>query len=93
VAGITWDEAFDTIAAKISGSKKKVRPRVGKDHCGKQQPRSLLNGRLMLQGLRMPGVQEAFFEAKSHWLADMRILPLVCLLWGIQVRTIAPGTF
>jgi anaerobic selenocysteine-containing dehydrogenase len=76
---ITWDEAFDTIAAKLLDVKKKYGPESVKVIAASSSHVGLLMGRLMAARFANVWGAGGAFEPKSHWLADMRI-PAASLL-------------
>jgi len=76
---ITWDEAFDTIAAKLLVVKEKYGPESVKVIAASSSHVGLLMGRLMAARFANVWGAGGNFEPKSHWLADMRI-PAASLL-------------
>ena len=76
---ITWDEAFDAIAAKLLEVKEKYGPESVKVIASSSSHVGLLMGRLMAARFANVWGAGGAFEPKSHWLADMRI-PAASLL-------------
>jgi len=76
---ITWDEAFDTIAAKLLEVKEKYGAESVKVIAASSSHVGLLMGRLMAARFANVWGAGGAFEPKSHWLADMRI-PAASLL-------------
>ncbi len=76
---ITWEEAFDTIAAKLLEVKEKYGPESVKVIAASSSHVGMLMGRLMAARFANVWGAGGVFEPKSHWLADMRI-PAASLL-------------
>jgi molybdopterin-containing oxidoreductase family molybdopterin binding subunit len=76
---ITWDEAFNTIAAKLLEVREKYGPESVKVIASSSSHVGLLMGRLMAARFANVWGAGGAFEPKSHWLADMRI-PAASLL-------------
>ena len=76
---ITWDEAFDTIAARLLEVKEKYGPESVKVIASSSSHVGMLMGRLMAARFANVWGAGGVFEPKSHWLADMRI-PAASLL-------------
>ncbi|RPJ04649.1 MAG: hypothetical protein EHM36_09700, partial [Deltaproteobacteria bacterium] len=70
---ITWDEALDAIASKLLQVKEKYGPESVKIMTASSSHVGLLMGRLMAARFANSWGAGGVFEAKSHWLSDMRV--------------------
>jgi len=87
---ISWDEALDTIAAKLLEVKEKYGPRSVKIMSASSSHVGILMGRLMAARFANAWGAGGVFEAKSHWLADMRVPAASLLTLGDSGQTHRP---
>ena len=87
---ISWDEALDTIAAKLLEVKEKYGPRSVKIMAASSSHVGILMGRLMAARFANAWGAGGVFEAKSHWLADMRVPAASLLTLGDSGQTHRP---
>ena len=87
---ISWDEALDTIAAKLLEVKKKYGSRSVKIMAASSSHVGILMGRLMAARFANAWGAGGVFEAKSHWLADMRVPAASLLTLGDSGQTHRP---
>jgi anaerobic dimethyl sulfoxide reductase subunit A len=87
---ISWDEALDTIAAKLLEVKEKYGSRSVKIMAASSSHVGILMGRLMAARFANAWGAGGVFEAKSHWLADMRVPAASLLTLGDSGQTHRP---
>ncbi|MCX5821745.1 MAG: molybdopterin-dependent oxidoreductase [Deltaproteobacteria bacterium] len=87
---ISWDEALDTIAAKLLEVKEKHGPQSVKIMAASSSHVGILMGRLMAARFANAWGAGGVFEAKSHWLADMRVPAASLLTLGDSGQTHRP---
>jgi anaerobic dimethyl sulfoxide reductase subunit A len=87
---ISWDEALDTIAAKLIEVKEKYGPQAIKIMAASSSHVGILMGRLMAARFANVWGAGGVFEAKSHWLADMRVPAASLLTLGDSGQTHRP---
>jgi anaerobic dimethyl sulfoxide reductase subunit A len=87
---ISWDEALDTIAAKLLEVKERYGSRSVKIMAASSSHVGILMGRLMAARFANAWGAGGVFEAKSHWLADMRVPAASLLTLGDSGQTHRP---
>jgi molybdopterin-containing oxidoreductase family molybdopterin binding subunit len=87
---ISWDEALDTIAAKLLEVKEKYGSQSVKIMAASSSHVGVLMGRLMAARFANAWGAGGVFEAKSHWLADMRVPAASLLTLGDSGQTHRP---
>ena len=87
---ISWDEALDTITAKLLEVKEKYGPQAVKIMTASSSHVGILMGRLMASRFANVWGAGGVFEAKSHWLADMRVPAASLLTLGDSGQTHRP---
>ena len=87
---ISWDEALDTIAVKLLEVREKYGPESVKIMAASSSHVGILMGRLMAARFANVWGAGGMFEAKSHWLADMRVPAASLLTLGDSGQTHRP---
>lgn len=87
---ISWDEALDEIAAKLIDVRKRYGPQSVKIMAASSSHVGLLMGRLMAARFANVWGAGGAFEARSHWLADMRVPAASLLTLGDSGQTHRP---